>query len=105
MLRRLLAGWSAAIAAVTLAACSGGGGTTTATSEGARVYADSGCGSCHAFGPAGSAGTAGPSLDDSQMTPAQAAAVIRRGAAGMPAYADGLSATQIEALARFVTGR
>lgn len=30
---------------------------------GEQVYAQSGCGSCHKFGPAGSSGTTGPDLD------------------------------------------
>jgi cytochrome c oxidase subunit II len=31
---------------------------------GEQVYAQNGCGSCHEFGPAGSSGTTGPSLDE-----------------------------------------
>ena len=104
--RRFLAGCAAALAAGALGAC---GGTTPspggARGEGARVFAASGCGSCHAFGPAGTAGTAGPSLDDSQLTAAAAASVIRRGAAGMPAYREGLTDAEVVALARYVTGR
>ena len=30
---------------------------------GKSIYAESGCGSCHKFGPAGSSGTTGPDLD------------------------------------------
>ncbi len=31
---------------------------------GKQIYAQSGCGSCHTFGPAGSSGTTGPNLDE-----------------------------------------
>ncbi len=31
---------------------------------GKQIYAQNGCGSCHEFGPAGSSGTTGPSLDE-----------------------------------------
>jgi mono/diheme cytochrome c family protein len=31
---------------------------------GKQVYAQSGCGGCHVFGPAGSSGTTGPTLDE-----------------------------------------
>lgn len=102
--RRLLTACAAALAAAGLGGCSGGGGTTTAGSVGERVFVDSGCGSCHTFGPAGTLGTAGPSLDDTSLTPAAAAAVIAKGTAGMPAYADGLSDAELQAVARFVTG-
>lgn len=101
--RRLLTACAAALAAAGLGGCSGGG-TTTAGSVGERVFVDSGCGSCHAFGPAGTLGTAGPSLDDTSLTPAAAAAVIGKGAAGMPGYADGLTDAELQAVARFVTG-
>jgi mono/diheme cytochrome c family protein len=45
-------------------------GTTTAEeakgdpAAGEQVFASSGCGSCHVFGPAGSSGTTGPNLDE-----------------------------------------
>ncbi len=102
--RRLPAVCAAALSAVVLGACSDGGSTTTAGSVGERVFTDSGCGSCHTFGPAGSDGRAGPNLDDAQITPAAAATVIRKGASGMPGYASGLSDAEILAVARFVAG-
>lgn len=103
--RRLLTACAAALAAAGIAGCSGGGTTTTAGSVGERVFADSGCGSCHTFGPAGTTGKAGPNLDDAQLTPATAAAVIAKGGSGMPGYAGGLTDAELRAVARFVAGR
>lgn len=90
--------------------------------SGAAVFASAGCGSCHTFGPAGSTGKIGPSLDD--LTAAAAAAgqpldefvhdsIVDPGkviAAGyqngvMPAnYAQSHSAEEINALVRYLTG-
>ncbi len=52
-----------AAAALVLAGCSGGGEPTSDSDTGAAVFADAGCGGCHALSAAGSNGTAGPSLD------------------------------------------
>lgn len=102
--RRLPALGLAVLAVAAVSGCGGGSASSDpAASPGERLFLDTGCGSCHAFGPAGTAGSAGPSLDDSQLTPAAAAAVIRAGAAGMPAYEDGLTPAEIAQLARFVT--
>ena len=44
----------------------GGGGETVEgdVAAGEQVFASNGCGSCHAFEPAGSSGTTGPDLDE-----------------------------------------
>jgi len=41
-----------------------GGGAGEGADDGESVFATAGCGSCHAFGPAGSDAEVGPSLDD-----------------------------------------
>jgi mono/diheme cytochrome c family protein len=94
-----------------LAACGGGddGGGTTAggggggTSEGATVFAEAGCGTCHTYEPAGSGGSVGPNLDDSNVTFEQAVEQVTNGGGGMPSFKDQLSTEEIEAVARFVT--
>jgi mono/diheme cytochrome c family protein len=94
-----------------LAACGGddGGGTTAGggggggTSEGATVFAEAGCGTCHTYEPAGSDGSVGPSLDDSNVTFEQAVEQVTNGGGGMPSFKDQLSTQEIEAVARFVT--
>jgi cbb3-type cytochrome c oxidase subunit III len=62
------------------------------------------CGSCHVLEKAGTSGTVGPNLDQSQVTVAQAAEQIRNGGGGMPAFGNRLTDEQIRALARYVTG-
>ena len=94
-----------------LAACGGGddGGGTTAggggggTSDGATVFAEAGCGTCHTYEPAGSDGSVGPNLDDSNVTFEQAVEQVTNGGGGMPAFKDQLSQQEIDAVARFVT--
>jgi hypothetical protein len=75
----------------------GGGG------EGSQVFAEAGCGSCHTYSPAGSTGSVGPSLDDSNATFEQAVKQITDGGGGMPAFKGDLSEAEIDAVARFVT--
>jgi hypothetical protein len=92
----------------TLAGCGGDGGGNgdgggTAEGEGSQVYAEAGCGSCHIYEPAGSTGTVGPSLDDSDATFEQAVDQITNGGGGMPAFKGDLTEQEIEAVARFVT--
>ena len=41
-----------------------GGGPADGAADGESVFASAGCGSCHAFGPAGSDAEVGPGLDD-----------------------------------------
>jgi mono/diheme cytochrome c family protein len=60
------------------------------------------CGSCHVLSDAGTTGTVGPSLDESQVDVRQAARQIAEGGGGMPAFKDQLSEEQIRALAEYV---
>jgi cbb3-type cytochrome c oxidase subunit III len=62
------------------------------------------CGSCHVLEKAGTSGTVGPNLDQSQVTVEQAATQIRNGGGAMPAFGDRLTAEQIDALAQYVAG-
>jgi cytochrome c553 len=89
-----------------LAGCGGGGnggGETTAGSEGAKVFADAGCGSCHTFSPADSKGTVGPNLDDANVSFDRAVQQITNGGGGMQAFKDELSKAEIDAVARYVS--
>jgi mono/diheme cytochrome c family protein len=94
-----------------LAGCGGGddggngGGDTGggAAAEGETIFAENGCGGCHTYAPAGSSGTTGPSLDDSDVTFEQAVQQITNGGGGMPPFEGDLSQEEIDAVARFVT--
>jgi mono/diheme cytochrome c family protein len=71
--------------------------------KGKEIFASAGCGGCHVFEPAGSSGTVGPNLDDSNVSAEQAAEQIRNGGGGMPAFGDRLSDQEIADVAAFVT--
>jgi mono/diheme cytochrome c family protein len=71
--------------------------------KGKELYASAGCGGCHVFEPAGSSGTVGPSLDDSNVSSEDAFQQIKNGGGGMPAFGDRLSDQEIADVAAFVT--
>jgi mono/diheme cytochrome c family protein len=80
------------------AATTGGGGNAT----GSEVFASAGCGTCHTLSAAGSSGTIGPNLDETQADEATVAEQVRNGGGGMPAFGDRLSDEEIQAVAAFV---
>ena len=99
---------------------SGGGGA--GGGSGAAVFAAAGCGSCHTFGPAGSNGAIGPSLDDLAAAAQSAGqpvdvftreSIVDPGKVITPGYSDGVmpknygesySAKEIDALVQYLTG-
>lgn len=72
---------------------------------GATLFAEQGCGSCHVLADAGSSGTTGPNLDETQPSFEAAFQQIRDGGGGMPAYGGDLSDEQIADLAAYVSER
>jgi mono/diheme cytochrome c family protein len=70
--------------------------------DGAAVFASAGCGSCHAFTPAGSSATIGPNLDDTSFSVDEIEAQVRSGGGGMPAFEGDLSDDEISAVAEYV---
>ena len=82
------------------------GGETTGegeeTADGEAIFAEAGCGGCHALEAAGSSGNVGPNLDESKPTKDLAIDRITNGRGAMPAFADSYSADQIEAVADYV---
>jgi len=60
------------------------------------------CASCHTLAAAGTSGTIGPNLDESQADLAAITEQIRNGGGGMPAFGGQLTDEQIEALAAYV---
>ena len=79
------------------------GGSEPGDVDGAEVFAQAGCGGCHAFEAAGAAGAIGPSLDDARTTADEASQVIKSGRGAMPAFGDQLSNEQIAAVAEYVS--
>jgi mono/diheme cytochrome c family protein len=53
---------------------------------GKDVYASAGCGGCHVLSDAGSSGTVGPNLDDSQPSLQLVVDRVTNGQGGMPAF-------------------
>jgi cytochrome c6 len=60
------------------------------------------CGSCHTLEAAGTSGTIGPNLDDSQVSLEQAIEQITNGGGAMPAFGGQLSEEEIQNVAAFV---
>lgn len=104
MRRALATGATLAVAAAGATGCGSGssGGSTTAASPGAKVFADTGCGSCHTLAEAGSTGSVGPKLDGRDYDVAAVRRWVSTGGSGMPSYAGQLSPEEIRAVAGFV---
>jgi mono/diheme cytochrome c family protein len=88
----------------------GGEATPTITTqpsgndEGEQLFAAQGCGGCHTLSAAGATGTVGPSLDETQLSEAEIAAVVEDGrGTAMPAFSDRLSAGEIASVAAYVS--
>ncbi len=103
----LVTGEDAAAVAAYVAATAGreaaGDGAEAAPDDPAQLFAQQ-CGSCHILAAAGTSGTVGPSLDESDVTLDEAVRQIAEGGGGMPPFGDQLADEQIRALAELVTG-
>jgi mono/diheme cytochrome c family protein len=62
-----------------------------------------GCGSCHTLADAGTSGTIGPNLDDSQPSVDLAVDRVTNGAGAMPSFEGQLSEQQITDVAAYVS--
>lgn len=100
----------------------GGGGGGVSGDKAAALFADAGCGGCHAFTPAGTTGEIGPNLDDLVAAAQKAGqdpadyvreAIVDPGKVIAPGYQDGvmppsygetLSPAEIDSLVAYLTG-
>jgi mono/diheme cytochrome c family protein len=96
-------------AAFLVAACGGGdeGDDRTAARKGdaaagALVFADAGCGDCHALSAAGSTGTTGPDLDEQKPDFSRVVRQVTNGGGQMPSFSGKLSEGEIANVAAFV---
>ena len=80
----------------------GNGGGEGDAAAGADVFASAGCGSCHTLADAGTSGTIGPNLDDSQPSHDLVVDRVTNGAGAMPPFKDQLSEQQIQDVAAYV---
>jgi cytochrome c oxidase subunit 1 len=80
--------------------------TTTASGPavaGKKVFANAGCSSCHTLAAAGATGTVGPNLDQAKPSAALVIDRVTHGKGNMPSFSGSLSATQIAAVAAYVS--
>jgi cytochrome c553 len=61
------------------------------------------CGGCHTLADAGTSGTVGPNLDDSQPSSALVVDRVTNGQGGMPSFSSTLSEQQIADVAAYVS--
>ena len=63
----------------------------------------SACGTCHTLADAGTTGTIGPNLDESQPTAELAVDRVTNGQGGMPSFSGSLSEQEIADVAAYVS--
>jgi mono/diheme cytochrome c family protein len=85
----------------------GGGGEEGGAQEGdaaagESVFASAGCGGCHVLEAAGTSGSVGPNLDESQPDFELAVDRVTNGSGAMPSFSDQLSEQQIRDVAAYV---
>ena len=71
-------------------------------SNGESVYTSAGCGGCHTMEAAGSSGSVGPNLDESQPDVGLVVDRVTNGAGAMPAFEGQLSEQEIADVAAYV---
>jgi cytochrome c6 len=81
----------------------GGGGGEGDAANGKQIFAAQGCGSCHVLADAGSSGTVGPNLDDSQPEAELVVERVTNGSGAMPSFSDKLSEQEINDVAAYVS--
>ena len=80
------------------------GGGEGGGEDGAQIFASAGCGNCHMLEAAGSSGSVGPNLDDTDLDREGIEQVVRNGRGAMPAFEGSLDDDQIEAVSDYVAG-
>jgi len=82
-----------------------GGATEGDPVAGKEIFLGTGgCGACHTFADAGTSGTIGPNLDDSQPSFELAVDRVTNGQGAMPSFSGTLTEQQIADVAAYVSG-
>lgn len=100
-----VAAYVASVAGLPVRAAPGavaGEGEEGEATDGEAIFAEAGCGGCHALAAAGAEGTVGPSLDDTKPSQDLVVDRVTNGKGAMPAFGDSYSAEQIAAVADYV---
>ena len=95
---------AAADIGVYVGAVAGTGVTAERPTDGKSIFTAS-CGSCHTLADAGTSGTVGPNLDGSKPAKELVVDRVTNGRGVMPSFRDSLDATQIQAVADYVSSR
>lgn len=82
----------------------GGGGGKIVSTDGKELFAQAGCGACHAFKDAGSSGAIGPNLDATMPSRDVVVQRVTNGKGAMPSFKGKLDDDQIGAVADYVSG-
>ena len=82
----------------------GPGAAAGDAAAGEQVWADSGCGACHALADAGSNGAVGPNLDEAKPSAELVVERVTNGMGAMPAFDAELDEKQIADVAAYVVG-
>ena len=77
------------------------GAASAATGQ--QLFAQEGCSGCHTLQAAGASGQGGPDLDQLRPSAAAVAAQVTSGGPGMPSFGGTLAASDIQALASWVS--
>ncbi len=88
--------------AVYVGAVAGTGVVAEQPTDGKSIFTTT-CGSCHTLADAGTTGTVGPNLDDSQPPKDLVVDRVTNGQGAMPSFKDSLDSEQIEAVADYVS--
>ena len=84
-----------------VAGCGSSGGN--ASSPGGKLFASSGCGSCHTLKAADAKGQVGPNLDELKPPASLVVDRVTNGKGVMPSFKGQLSETQIQDVAAYVS--
>ena len=82
----------------------GPGAAAGDAAAGEQVWADAGCGACHALADAGSNGAVGPNLDEAKPSAELVVERVTNGMGAMPAFDAELDEKQIADVAAYVVG-
>jgi len=107
-----------AVVAALAAGCGGGtaqssttAGSGTSSSapavkaDGAAIFTDEGCSSCHTLEAVGAKGITGPNLDELKPDVSRVVEQVTDGGGGMPGYGGRLKPEEIRAVAEFVASK
>jgi mono/diheme cytochrome c family protein len=80
----------------------GDGGAQGDAAAGEAIFNEQGCGGCHVLEAAGSSGSIGPNLDESQPEFELVVERVTNGSGAMPSFSDKLSEDEINNVAAYV---